>query len=159
MYAELIGNYKKQRIKSHYDNKLNQLPFSSINYGTCTLLEGRMVTKAILDATIAGVGNGQTSIFPCQIFQKMKGINDKGSPNYDLYKEALKSTAKRMYPNYCNCDWTNDAGFNDADYKNKFIESLTEDQKQTLISKIQLDPELGDFLGLDIVEEQKREAK
>ena len=112
-----------------------------------------MVTKAILDATIAGVGNGQTSIFPCQIFQKMKGINDKGSPNYDLYKEALKSTAKRMYPNYCNCDWTNDAGCNDADYKNKFIESLTEGQKQTLISKIQLDPELGDFLGLDIVEE------
>lgn len=131
----------------------NQLPFSSINYGTCTLIEGRMVTKAILDATITGVGNGQTSIFPCQIFQKMKGVNDKGSPNYDLYKKALKSTAKRMYPNYCNCDWTNDANFNDADYKNKFIESLTESQKQTLISKIQENPELGDFLGLDIVDD------
>ena len=93
----------------------NQLPFSSINYGTCTEEEGRIVTKAILSATIKGVGNGQTSIFPCQIFQKMKGVNDKGSKNYDLYRMAIRSTAKRMYPNYCNCDWSKDQGYNKDD--------------------------------------------
>ena len=93
----------------------NQLPFSSINYGTCTEEEGRIVVKAILGATIKGVGNGQTSIFPCQIFQKMKGVNDEGSKNYDLYKMAIRSTAKRMYPNYCNCDWSKDQGYNKDD--------------------------------------------
>ena len=93
----------------------NQLPFSSINYGTCTEEEGRIVVRAILGATIKGVGNGQTSIFPCQIFQKMKGVNDKGSKNYDLYKMAIRSTAKRMYPNYCNCDWSKDQGYNKDD--------------------------------------------
>ena len=93
----------------------NQLPFSSINYGTCTEEEGRIVTRAILSATIKGVGNGQTSIFPCQIFQKMKGVNDKGSKNYDLYQLAIRSTAKRMYPNYCNCDWSQDQGYNKKD--------------------------------------------
>lgn len=93
----------------------NQLPFSSINYGTCTEEEGRIVVRAILGATIKGVGNGQTSIFPCQIFQKMKGINDKGSKNYDLYQLAIRSTAKRMYPNYCNCDWSQDQGYNKKD--------------------------------------------
>jgi len=93
----------------------NQLPFSSINYGTCTEEEGRIVTKAILAATIKGNGNGQTSIFPCQIFQKKKGVNDKGSKNYDLYQMAIRSTAKRMYPNYCNCDWSVDKGYNEKD--------------------------------------------
>ena len=92
-----------------------QLPFSSINYGTCTEEEGRIVVRAILGATIKGVGNGQTSIFPCQIFQKMKGVNDKGSKNYDLYKMAIRSSAKRMYPNYCNCDWSQDQGYNKKD--------------------------------------------
>lgn len=93
----------------------NQLPFSSINYGTCTLPEGRIIIRAILDATIRGTGNGQTSIFPCQIFQKMKGVNDKGSPNYDLYKHAIKCTSMRMYPNYVNCDWSQDQGYNKND--------------------------------------------
>jgi len=93
----------------------NQLPFSSINYGTCTQEEGRIITRAILSATIKGVGNNQTSIFPCQIFQKMKGVNDKGSKNYDLYQLAIRSTAKRMYPNYVNCDWSKDQGYNKDD--------------------------------------------
>ncbi len=93
----------------------NQLPFSSINYGTCTEEEGRIVTKAILAATIKGNGNGQTSIFPCQIFQKKKGVNDKGSKNYDLYQMAIRCTAKRMYPNYFNCDWSQDQGYNPND--------------------------------------------
>ena len=130
----------------------NQLPFSSINYGTCTLPEGRIIIRAILDATIRGTGNGQTSIFPCQIFQKMKGVNDKGSPNYDLYKHAIKCTSMRMYPNYVNCDWSQDQGWSDADYKNEFLNSLTEEQQQKLIERIQKDPKLSDILGIDIVE-------
>lgn len=95
----------------------NQLPFSSINYGTCTLPEGRMVTKAILDVSIEGLGSlHRTSIFPCGIFQYMKGVNDKpGTPNYDLYRLALESTAKRLYPNYCNVDWSTNAGYDRND--------------------------------------------
>ena len=91
----------------------NQLPFSSINYGTCTLPEGRMVTKALLDASIKGVGKlHKTSIFPCGIFQCMKGVNrNPGDPIYDLFRLALKSTSLRLYPNYCNCDWSNNAGY------------------------------------------------
>jgi ribonucleoside-triphosphate reductase len=91
----------------------NQLPFSSINYGTCTLPEGRLVTKALLEASINGVGKlHKTSIFPCGIFQCMKGVNRKpDDPNYDLFKLALKSTSLRLYPNYCNCDWGGNAGY------------------------------------------------
>lgn len=95
---------------------MNQLPFSSINYGTCTLEEGRLLTKEILECTIDGVGNHATSIFPCQIFQLMNGINTKeGEPNYDLFKLAIECTSKRLYPNYVNCDWSNDQGYNKAD--------------------------------------------
>lgn len=94
----------------------NQLPFSSINYGTCTLPEGRIIIRAILDATIKGTGNGQTSIFPCQIFQMMNGVNTgKNDPNYDLFKHAIKCTSMRMYPNYVNCDWSQDQGYNKDD--------------------------------------------
>ena len=91
----------------------NQLPFSSINYGTCTLPEGRMVTKALLEGSIKGVGKlHKTAIFPCGIFQYMKGVNDKpGTPNYDLYRLALESTARRLYPNYVNVDWSGNAGY------------------------------------------------
>ena len=92
---------------------MNQLPFTSINYGTCTLPEGRMFTKALLDVSIEGLGKlHKTSIFPCGIFQYMKGINDKpDTPNYDLYRLALQSTAKRLYPNYANIDWSGNAGY------------------------------------------------
>ena len=91
----------------------NQLPFTSINYGTCTLLEGRMVTKALLEGSIEGVGKvRKTPIFPCGIFQCMKGVNRKpGDPNYDLFKLALRSTAQRLYPNYVNVDWSVNAGY------------------------------------------------
>ena len=97
----------------------NQLPFSSINYGTCTELEGRMVTKALLEVSINGLGKyGVTSIFPCGIFQYMKGVNDKpGTPNYDLYRLALKSTSQRLYPNYCNVDWSVNEGYDRNDPK------------------------------------------
>ena len=91
----------------------NQLPFTSINYGTCTSPEGRMVIKALLDGSIKGVGKiHKTSIFPCGIFQCMTGVNRKpGDPNYDLFQLALRSTAQRLYPNYANVDWSGNAGY------------------------------------------------
>ena len=97
----------------------NQLPFTSINYGTCTLPEGRMVTKALLKGSIEGVGKvRKTPIFPCGIFQCMKGVNRKpGDPNYDLFKLALKSTAQRLYPNYVNVDWSVNKGYDINDPK------------------------------------------
>ena len=97
----------------------NQLPFTSINYGTCALPEGRMVTKALLEGSIEGVGKvRKTPIFPCGIFQCMKGVNRKpGDPNYDLFKLALKSTAQRLYPNYVNIDWSTNAGYDKNDPK------------------------------------------
>ena len=100
----------------------NQLPFTSINYGTCTLPEGRMITKALLEGSLNGVGHlHKTSIFPCGIFQCMKGVNRKpGDPNYDLFKLALKSTAKRLYPNYANVDWSGNAGYDINDPRTYF---------------------------------------
>ena len=100
----------------------NQLPFTSINYGTCTLTEGRIVTKALLNGSIKGVGKfHKTSIFPCGIFQIMKGVNkEPGTPNYDLYRLALESTAKRLYPNYANVDWSGNAGYDVNDPKTYF---------------------------------------
>ena len=100
----------------------NQLPFSSINYGTCTLPEGRMVIKALLDISIKGIGKlHKTSIFPCGIFQLKKGVNRKpGEPNYDLFKLALRSTSQRLYPNYANVDWSGNAGYDENDPKTYF---------------------------------------
>lgn len=100
----------------------NQLPFTSINYGTCTLPEGRMIIKALLEVSIKGIGKlHRTSIFPCGIFQCAKGINRKpGDPNYDLFKLALKSTSLRLYPNYANVDWSGNAGYDKNDPKTIF---------------------------------------
>ena len=100
----------------------DQLPFTSINYGTCTLPEGRLITKAILDVSIKGIGAlHRTPIFPCGIFQYMKGVNNKpGTPNYDLYRLALQSTALRLYPNYANVDWSGNAGYDRNDPKTYF---------------------------------------
>lgn len=100
----------------------NQLPFTSINYGTCTLPEGRMITKALLDVSIKGLGKlHRTSIFPCGIFQCMKGVNrEPGDPNYDLYRLALRSTAQRLYPNYANVDWSGNAGYDRNDPRTYF---------------------------------------
>ena len=100
----------------------NQLPFTSINYGTCTLPEGRMVIKALLEGSIKGTGKfHKTSIFPCGIFQCMKGVNRAPKdPNYDLFKLALKSTAQRLYPNYANVDWSGNAGYDINDPKTYF---------------------------------------
>lgn len=114
----------KQAVEGMYHNlntlqsrSGNQLPFTSINYGTCTLPEGRMVIKALLEGSIKGVGKvHKTPVFPCGIFQCMKGVNRKeGDPNYDLFKLALKSTAQRLYPNYCNVDWSVNEGYDRND--------------------------------------------
>ena len=122
-------NECKQAVEGMYHNlntlqsrSGNQLPFSSINYGTCTLTEGRMVTKALLEASIKGVGKlHKTSIFPCGIFQCMNGVNRKpGDPNYDLFQLALKSTAQRLYPNYANVDWSGNAGYDINDPRTYF---------------------------------------
>ena len=100
----------------------NQLPFTSINYGTCTLPEGRLIIKALLDVSIKGIGRvHKTSIFPCGIFQCMSGVNRKpGDPNYDLFRLALKSTATRLYPNYANVDWSGNAGYDQNDPRTYF---------------------------------------
>ena len=78
-----------------------------------------MVTKALLEGSIKGVGKlHKTAIFPCGIFQCMKGVNRKlGDPNYDLFRLALKSTAQRLYPNYVNVDWSVNAGYDVNDPK------------------------------------------
>ena len=119
----------KQAVEGMYHNlntlqsrSGNQLPFSSINYGTCTLPEGRMITKALLNASIEGTGKlHKTSIFPCSIFQCMKGVNRvPGDPNYDLFQIALKSTAQRLYPNYANVDWSGNAGYDINDPRTYF---------------------------------------
>ena len=94
----------------HNLNTLNsrcgsQVPFSSINYGTCTTEEGRLLIKSILKATEQGLGNHETPIFPVQIFKVKEGINaNPEDPNYDLFTLACKVSAKRMYPNFVNID-------------------------------------------------------
>ena len=99
----------------------NQLPFSSINFGTCTLLEGRIVIEALLEACLSGIGKFHTtSIFPCVIFQMKKGCNYPGDPNYDLFKLAQKCTAQRDFPNYANCDWSGNAGYDPDDPRTWF---------------------------------------
>ena len=117
---EMTKRELKQAVEGMYHNlntlqsrSGNQLPFTSINYGTCTLPEGRMVIEALIKGSIAGVGRlHRTPIFPCGIFQCMKGVNRApGDPNYDLYRLALESTAKRLYPNYANVDWSGNAGY------------------------------------------------
>lgn len=81
-----------------------------------------MVTKALLEVSIEGLGRlHRTSIFPCGIFQCMKGVNrEPGDPNYDLFKLALKSTAQRLYPNYANVDWSGNAGYDRSDPRTYF---------------------------------------
>jgi ribonucleoside-triphosphate reductase (formate) len=91
-----------------------QVPFSSVNYGTDTSPEGRMIMKNIMLATEAGLGYGETPIFPIQIFKLKEGINyNPGDPNYDLFKLACRVSAKRLFPNFSFID----APFNKQYYK------------------------------------------
>lgn len=120
VYQAVEGMY--HNLNTLQSRSGNQLPFTSINYGTCTLPEGRMITKALLDTSIKGIGKlHRTSIFPCGIFQCMKGVNQKeGEPNYDLFKLALKSTTQRLYPNYANIDWSGNTGYDKNDPRTYF---------------------------------------
>ena len=91
-----------------------QVPFSSVNYGTDTSPEGRMVMKNLLLATDNGLGNGETPIFPVQIFKVKEGVNyNPEDPNYDLFRLAIKTSAKRLFPNFSFID----APFNLEYYK------------------------------------------
>ena len=82
-----------------------QVPFSSINFGTDTSAEGRMVSKNLLLAQDAGLGNGETPIFPITIFKVKEGVNyNQEDPNYDLFKLACKVSAKRLFPNFSFID-------------------------------------------------------
>lgn len=135
---------------------MNQLPFSSINYGTCTLPEGRMVIKALLEGCLKGTGNGETSIFPCGIFKSKKGVNRKpGDPNYDMYKLAIKSTVRRLYPNYANCDWSQQKKWvaKDRAIKENVLAYIKENDT-TLLSAIKhlilSDEEIGNNLSLKV---------
>lgn len=91
-----------------------QVPFSSLNYGTDTTLEGRLVIWSILKATQKGLGNGETPIFPIQIFKVKEGVNlNPGDVNYDLFQEAILTSSKRLFPNFSFLD----ASFNKTYYK------------------------------------------
>ena len=82
-----------------------QVPFSSLNYGTDTSDEGRMVMHCLLDSTMAGLGNGETPIFPIQIFKVKEGINyNSEDPNYDLFKKSMLCSSKRLFPNFSFLD-------------------------------------------------------
>ncbi|MCD7726911.1 MAG: anaerobic ribonucleoside triphosphate reductase [Ruminococcus sp.] len=113
------ATYQAMEALIHNLNTMNsrsgaQTPFSSINYGTDTSAEGRMVTKNVLLANDAGLGNGETPIFPIHIFKVKEGVNyNEGDPNYDLFKLACKVSAKRLYPNFSFID----APFNLQYYK------------------------------------------
>lgn len=130
------------------------MPFSSINYGTCTLPEGQFIIKSIIEGCIVGTGPlGQTAIFPCGIFKCDKNINlYKGTPNYNLFKLALVSTSKRFYPNYANNNWTvNDAAIKyDRDLKNRVLKSLSNAEIIALTRFFNIKPEIMELLRLQI---------
>lgn len=82
-----------------------QIPFTSINYGTCTSKEGQLIIDSLLNATIKGLGNGETPVFPIQIFKCKKGVNQSPEdPNYGLFLKSVECSSKRLYPNYANID-------------------------------------------------------
>ncbi len=111
------ATYQAMEALVHNLNTMNsragaQVPFSSINYGTDTSAEARMVMRNLLLATEAGLGHGETPIFPIQIFRVKEGINyNPGEPNYDLFKLAIRVSAKRLFPNF---------SFQDAPYNLKY---------------------------------------
>ena len=104
------ATYQAMEALVHNLNTMNsragaQVPFSSINYGTDTSPEGRMVIRNLLNATMAGLGNGETPIFPVQIFKVKEGVSyDPGDPNYDLFRLAMATSAKRLFPNFSFLD-------------------------------------------------------
>ena len=129
---EMTLNEMSQAIEGFFHNMNSlqsrgggQLPFSSINYGTCTLPEGRYIIKELIEGTMKGTGEyHRTAIFPCCIFQyskKIHGTKENPGPNYDLFRLALKSTTQRDYPNYCNVDWSTNLNGNKYDRLQKHL--------------------------------------
>ena len=119
-----------------------QLPFTSINYGTCTLPEGQMIIDAILSKELDGTGPlHKTPIFPCCIFQWEKSINGyPNTPNYDLFRKALLCTSKRLYPNYANVNWTVDVNNIKKDIDNKKEVITKYETNEDLINWIKTNP-------------------
>ena len=115
------ATYQAMEALVHNLNTMNsragaQVPFSSLNYGTDTSEQGRMVIRNLLLATEAGLGDGETPIFPVQIFKVKEGVNyNEGDPNYDLFKLAMRVSAKRLFPNFSFID----APFNLQYYKHR----------------------------------------
>ena len=111
--------YQAMEVLIHNLNTMHsragaQVPFSSINYGTDTSPEGRLVMKSVMEATEAGLGNGETPIFPIQIFKVKEGVSyNPEDPNYDLFKLACRTSARRLFPNFSFLD----APFNKQFYK------------------------------------------
>lgn len=136
----------------------NQLPFTSVNYGTCTKIEGQLAIEGILNAWEEGIGELHlTPIFPCGIFQLKDGINTKeGEPNYKYFRRALEILPKRDYPNFANADWEVDmAGFNKSqDVKRETLQSL---DKETLCKIKSLPENVQRTLGFWINNELKLE--
>lgn len=135
-----------------------QLPFSSINYGTCTLKEGREIIRALINMTLEGTGKyHRTAIFPCCIFQYSKeihGSKKNPGPNYDLFRLALKSTTQRDYPNYCNVDWSTNWKGNifDREQKNRALKDLLNFSQSTYCAFakwLSEHPDYEDYLSLE----------
>lgn len=152
-------------LREHTNNTLqsrsgDQLPFSSINFGTCTLPEGRMVIRAILQTSLDGLGRLHTTpIFPCSIFKLKRGVNrEPGDINYDLYQLALKSTAKRLYPNYANVDWSGNAGYDESDPRTEFSTMGALDGKEHLYVQLDHDGIVRDMSIKDLFDYANGEA-
>lgn len=125
----------------------DQLPFSSINFGKNTSLEGKLLNESFYRASILGIGKfGRTSIFPCQIFQYDKDVNGKeGTPNYEFYQKALNSTVRRLYPNYANSNWSVqiEGMKKDRALKREVIRALDSSTHESLVKVFTKNPEVG----------------
>ena len=125
----------------------DQLPFSSINFGKNTSLEGKLLNESFYRASILGIGKfGRTSIFPCQIFQYDKDVNGKeGTPNYEFYQKALNSTVRRLYPNYANSNWSVqiEGMKKDRALKREVIRALDSSTYESLVKVFIKNPEVG----------------
>lgn len=136
----------------------DQLPFSSINFGKNTSLEGKLLNESFYRASILGIGKfGRTSIFPCQIFQYDKDVNGKeGTPNYEFYQKALNSTVRRLYPNYANSNWSvqKEGIKKDRALKREVLRSLDQSIYSSLVNLFTKHPEVGDKINIAVENHQ-----
>ena len=152
----------------------SQVPFTSINFGRDTSIEGRFVSRKMLEASLAGIGKHHlTPIFPISIFQYKQGCNaDPGDPNYDLKQLALKSLSKRIYPNFVNCDYSqahedpNDPdtfygtmGCRTALGYDRFSDSYNRVGRGNLVPNTMILPKLGIKYGICLGERDKPDLK